>query len=80
MDAQKLSHRVGPGGSNKVDRHIPWDALSGAYLVLGPKKVFWGCGGDLDDLHLRARQSQSGGVDGGGRAKPLRGAAIPDRL
>jgi hypothetical protein len=50
---------VGPRGPNKVDGHMLWDALSGAFQVLGPKKVFWSCG---DDVRPRASQSRSGGV------------------
>ena len=30
-----------------MDGHMPWGALSGARLVLGQKRVFWGRGGGV---------------------------------
>ena len=80
MRHAKSGPGVGPGGPNKGDGHMPWDALSGAHVVRGPNKVFWGCGGDL---RPRASQSRSGGVfEGLLRPSPAGcgGATIPDRL
>ncbi len=57
--ARKIRSWSGTGGPNKVDGHMPWDALSGAHLVLGPKKVLWVSDGDH---RPHASQSLSGGV------------------
>ena len=63
-----------------MDRHMPWDTLSRAHQVRGPKKVFLGCGGDVRDAPanhgLRLERSLR---DGGDRARPGAGA-LPSQV
>jgi hypothetical protein len=43
---KKSGREVGLGWGQKLDRHMPWGALSGSRRVRGHERVFWGlCGG-----------------------------------